>query len=116
MTVNPIGGGQAGMPMLAPHNRFELEGPTLQAPDVGELDGAAPGRLGFSDIFAQAVGQAAELGHTADDKSAAFARGVHDDLHGTMIATKEAEISVKLVGTIRTKLLESFQELWRINV
>ncbi len=116
MSVSPIGAGHAGMPMLAPHESFELDGPGLVQPEADAVGGAKPATPGFSDIFMQAVGQTAELGHVANNKAAAFARGVHDDLHGTMIATKEAEISVKMVGTIRTKLLESFQELWRINV
>jgi flagellar hook-basal body complex protein FliE len=33
-----------------------------------------------------------------------------------MIAVKEAEISMKLVGSVRNKLVDAFQELWRTNV
>jgi flagellar hook-basal body complex protein FliE len=33
-----------------------------------------------------------------------------------MIAMKEAEISVKLVGSIRNKLIDAFHELWRTSV
>ena len=46
----------------------------------------------------------------------AVARGVLDDLHGTMISAKEAEISLHLVGTIRNKLLDAFHEIWRTSV
>jgi flagellar hook-basal body complex protein FliE len=54
--------------------------------------------------------------NVASEKSEAFARGALDDIHGTMIAMKEAEISLKLVGTVRNKILDAFQELWRTNV
>ena len=116
MSVGPIDAGMPRVSMLQPHDSFEVSGGEL-APPAGAFDG--PGEIqkpGFSDLLVQAVGQAAELGHVAGDNSAAFARGTLDDLHGTMIASKEAEISVKLVGTIRSKLLESFHELWRTNV
>ena len=46
----------------------------------------------------------------------AFAAGARDDIHGTMISIKEAEIELKLVGNIRNKLLDAFNDLWRLNV
>ncbi len=115
MSVGPVDAGMPRMALLQPHDSFEVTG-ELQAPNGDGIGGVTPDKPGFGDILVEAVGQAAELGHVAGAKTAAFARGAHDDLHGTMIASKEAEISVKLVGTIRNKLLESFQQLWRINV
>jgi len=48
--------------------------------------------------------------------SDAMALGTNDDIHGTMISAKEADISLKLVGAVRNKLLDAFHELWRTNV
>jgi len=33
-----------------------------------------------------------------------------------LISTKEAEISLRLVNSVRNKLLDAFHELWRTNV
>lgn len=77
--------------------------------------GPAPA-VGFSDVMAHAVDEAAGLAHIAEGKAAALAAGTNDDLHGTMIAMKEAEISMKLVGSIRNKVLDAFHELWRTSV
>jgi flagellar hook-basal body complex protein FliE len=79
---------------------------------------AAPVASGqsFGDLITGAVAQANEAAHVADAKSSAVARGVLDDLHGTMISAKEAEISLHLVGTIRNKLLDAFHEIWRTSV
>ncbi|MSP25683.1 MAG: hypothetical protein EXR75_11065 [Myxococcales bacterium] len=71
---------------------------------------------GFSQVMTSAVSKTAELGHASEAKADAFARGAFDDLHGSMISAKEAEISLKLVGTVRSKLLDAFHELWRTNV
>ncbi len=79
-------------------------------------DLVATPEVSFSDVFGGAIHDAAQAGHVADAKSEALARGTLDDIHGTMIAGKEAEISLHLVGTIRNRLLDAFHELWRTNV
>lgn len=79
-----------------------------------ETQGTAP--TSFADILGGVVEEASNRSQVADAKADAFARGTLDDVHGTMIAAKEADISLKLVGSIRNKLLDAFQELWRTNV
>ena len=71
---------------------------------------------GFADVLGGLLSEAATSKVEATKQAEALARGASDDLHGTMIAVKEAEISMKLVGTVRNKLLDAFQELWRTNV
>jgi flagellar hook-basal body complex protein FliE len=83
-------------------------GQPAAAPEVGGAN--------FGDLLSGAVNQANQAAHVADAKSSAVARGVLDDLHGTMISAKEAEISLHLVGTIRNKLLDAFHEIWRTSV
>jgi flagellar hook-basal body complex protein FliE len=75
-----------------------------------------PERASFGSILGNLLGEASQLEHTAAVKSEQVARGTLDDLHGTMIAVKEAEISMKLVGSVRNKLIDAFQEIWRTNV
>lgn len=72
--------------------------------------------VGFGDVLAE-LGAQASVQHTKAATTAdAVARGSLDDLHGAMIAVKEAEISLKLMGSVRNKLLDAFQEIWRTNV
>jgi flagellar hook-basal body complex protein FliE len=80
------------------------------------LDGAIDGGPDFAAVFEQSVVDASRLQAIATQKTQALARGATDDLHGTMISVKEAEISMKLVGSVRNKLLDAFHELWRINL
>ncbi|HEX7664937.1 MAG TPA: flagellar hook-basal body complex protein FliE [Polyangiaceae bacterium] len=72
--------------------------------------------VSFGDVLAKTVTDASAADHAAAQKVDALAAGTSDDIHGTMIATKEAEISMKLVGSMRNKLLDAFQELWRTSV
>jgi flagellar hook-basal body complex protein FliE len=87
---------------------------------IGKLDALEqadrPEPVGFGDVLGGLLSEAAASKVEATKQAEDLARGATDDLHGTMIAVKEAEISMKLVGTIRNKLLDAFQELWRTNV
>ena len=52
----------------------------------------------------------------ADAAGAGFANGAVDDIHGTMIALKKADIETKLVVTVRNKLLDAWNDLWRMPI
>jgi flagellar hook-basal body complex protein FliE len=90
-----------------------------EAPDpIGQLGspgGVAPSES-FTSVLTSAVGEANRLDFAASQKVDALASGAIDDLHGTMISVKEADIALKLVGTVRSKILDAFQELWRTSV
>lgn len=70
----------------------------------------------FADILKNTAMAASDKDREAGEKMKALADGKSDDLHGTMITMKEADISIKLVGTVRDRLMDAFHELWRINV
>ena len=70
----------------------------------------------FEQILVSQVNDASRLDQIAKAKADSLAQGATDDLHGTMISIKEADISMKLVGTVRNRLLDAFHELWRINL
>ncbi len=100
--------------------------PSFREGGASSIEGVAPLRgldepkpvaaAGFADVLGGMLESAATAKVESTQQAEALARGASDDLHGTMIAIKEAEISVKLVGSIRNKLLDAFQELWRTNV
>lgn len=83
---------------------------------VSTTPGAHVGAASFADVFGKFVAETAATDQLAAEKVQGLAAGTQDDLHGTMIAAKEAEISVKLLSNVRNKLLDAFHELWRTNV
>jgi len=92
------------------------QGASESAASTNATPSPAAGGVSFGDIFAHAIGEANQADRSAATKVESLARGASDDLHGTMIAVKEADISIKLVGTIRNKLLDAFQEIWKTSV
>ena len=98
------------IPMLQPHEALPLrsEATTPVVPDASAIP--------FGDMLSEAVMHANAQGVAADHAVQSFAAGARDDIHGTMIAVKEAEIELKLVSNVRTKLVEAFNDLWRMSV
>lgn len=86
---------------------------TLPTPVEGT---PATGGVDFGSLLEKTVEDTNKLQKDATAKAEALAKGASDDLHGTMISVKEAEISLKLVGSIRNRLIDAFHELWRINL
>lgn len=105
-----IEGDTGGLP-LRPAESAATPAPTPSTASATPADGPD-----FAAMFEAQVAEAAKLRATATQKTEALSKGMSDDLHGTMISVKEAEISMKLVGAVRNKLLDAFHELWRINL
>lgn len=78
--------------------------------------GLASGAVPFADVLQKMVASANAQAHAADAAGAAFASGAADDIHGTMIALKKADIETKLVVTVRNKLLDAWNDLWRMPI
>jgi flagellar hook-basal body complex protein FliE len=70
----------------------------------------------FGSILTSTIDEVNRADFAASRRVEALSVGATDDLHGTMISVKEAEIGIKLVGTVRNKILDAFQELWRTSV
>jgi flagellar hook-basal body complex protein FliE len=90
--------------------------PDVSEPSAGSNATSGVGETGFGELLARGIADASRLSNEASAKTEAVARGTSDDLHGTMITVKEADISMKLVGSVRNRLLDAFHELWRINL
>jgi len=72
--------------------------------------------VSFSERLKTAVQEVDELQHTADTKLEMMASGKEVDIHGTMIALKEAELSMRLMGSIRDKVSEAYRTLINMTI
>jgi flagellar hook-basal body complex protein FliE len=95
-----------------------VEAGTLTRVETGRLGSTvgAASSVSFESVLGGMIDQVNRVDIAAIQKAEALASGAIDDVHGTMISVKEAEISVRLAGTVRNKLLDAFQELWRTSV
>jgi flagellar hook-basal body complex protein FliE len=93
------------------------------APTYGPFEGAIPKPSETTDpgaSFAAALGDALHAhslrAGSASELASSFAAGATEDIHGTMIAVKQVEIELHLIANVRRKVLDAFNELWRMNV
>lgn len=78
--------------------------------------GAAPTGRSFKDVLADAIHDVDQAQHVADDKLARMASGEEINIHGTMIALQEADISVRLLMSVRSKVLDAYQQIMNMNL
>ena len=51
----------------------------------------------------------------AEQMSSDFAEGRSNDIHGTMLAMQEADVQLRLLGTVRNRALEAYREIMRMG-
>ena len=71
---------------------------------------------GFEKIVTGLVGDVSAKQAAAGDAVSGLLSGQNVSLHQTMIAMEEASISFQLMVEVRNKLLESYQELMRMQI
>ena len=107
MTVDPVG----FIPALQ-----ETTGAAFAA---GAQAGGIPGAAGGGDFgawLAQSLGRVNQDLVRADESLQQLATGEAQNLHQVMIALEEARISMQLLVQVRNRLLESYQEILRMQV
>ena len=70
----------------------------------------------FGDVLTDSLKQVNGAQRQADDAIAALATGGNTTLHDTMLAVQQAELSFKLMMSVRNKLVEAYQEVLRMSV
>jgi flagellar hook-basal body complex protein FliE len=111
LPLAPVGSG------ALPIDTSNVGGENLVSRSSGLQGGArAESGVPFADLLKEAVASANGASAISDQKVKDFASGAVDDIHGTMIAVKQADIELKLVANVRNKLVEAFNDLWRMNI
>jgi flagellar hook-basal body complex protein FliE len=91
------------------------ESGVLQTLSRGGNSAAKGSGKNFADLLAEKIQEANTAGEVADQKAAELLVG-KGSIHDTMIALEEADISLRLVGTVRDKVIGAYQELSRMQI
>ena len=70
----------------------------------------------FSEFLKQAVNEVNGLQQQSDQMKTQLLTGQVDDIHQVMIAAEKADLAFQLTMQIRTKVLEAYQEIMRMQV
>lgn len=81
---------------------------------AGAVDAAGSG--GFLDSLKTAIGKANDVQMQANQAVDALVTGQTQDLHRTMVALQQADVSFQLMMQIRNKLVTAYEEIQRMQV
>ena len=77
--------------------------------------GAAPSG-GFMNSLQSAISKANDIQIQADQATEALMTGQTQNIHQTMVALQEADVSFQLMMQIRNKILTAYEEIQRMQI
>jgi flagellar hook-basal body complex protein FliE len=79
-------------------------------------DASTAGAASFTDTLAKAVDAVNTLQLQAEGGAQALASGTAANVHDVTIAMEQAGIALQLVGAVRNRAVEAYQEIMRMSV
>ncbi len=70
----------------------------------------------FGDTLTEAIGKVNEMQKSADKQMQAVATGEQTNISEVMIAAEKADIALKLMMTVRNKVIDAYQEVMKMQV
>lgn len=77
---------------------------------------SAPAGASFGDVLSKAVGNLDGLQQKADSAMLKLASGQPIEMHQAMMAMEEASLGMQFALQVRTKVIEAYQEVMRMQV
>jgi flagellar hook-basal body complex protein FliE len=76
----------------------------------------SPTKTSFADQLKSAINEVDQLQTNREQMVEGMVTGQATEVHDVMIAAKEAQLAFELLLEVRNKLLESYQEIMRLQV
>jgi len=80
------------------------------------VSGASEGRSAFRDVLSSAIQTVEAAGNNASASVERFLSGEGEELHTTVLATQQAELSFELFMQARNKVVSAYQEIMRLQM
>ena len=93
----------------------EIQSESRKTPSISISEGVEKGSS-FMDHMKSGINEVNEMQKKADTMAMDVASGKSENLHETMLATTQAEISFNLMVQLRNRALEAYQEVMRMPV
>jgi len=71
---------------------------------------------GFSQLFNDAIARTDQLQKSADTAAVNLQTGASGNIHETMIAVEQADISLRMLVQMRNRIVEAYQEIMRMQI
>lgn len=114
MSNNIGGAGAAQMKILDMLQRIQDEARGMQGGDAAKQQ--SPGGMSFGDHLKQGIEEVNATQVKSDKMAMELATGKTGNIHETMLAASQAELSFNLMVQLRNKALEAYTEIMRMPV
>ena len=111
--MNPIGA--INPAISSPLTGIDAPLPKIALAPTG-VPGAAPTTTGFTEMLDGLISTVDAKQQASQDMTRKVLLGESDQLHQSVIAMQEASVAFSLMVEVRNKLVESYQELMRMQV
>ena len=88
---------------------FDIKAPGLEG---GEIEGGKT----FGEFLQDSIGQVNTLQKEANVAMEKLASGESQNLHETLLAVEKAEISFKMMNQVRTKVIDAYREIMKMQM
>lgn len=95
---------------------MRIEGVEVQR--VQALEGRLKPRAGaasFAELLSEKLATANGIAQAADTEATKLVMG-NGTVHGTMIALERADLTLRMVGKVRNKMIDAYQNLSRMQI
>lgn len=100
---------------MTPIDPFMLRSAAQESP-MAKSAGPSGGDKGFGDLLTDMVKETNQAQKTSDASMQDFLTGKTQDAHDVIIALNKADLSFRMMLEVRNKLLDSYQEVMRMQV
>ena len=87
----------------------------MELPRIERAETPAVGGSSFTEQLRAIATNADDRSRFAEHLSNEYAAGRQNDLHGTMIAGAQADISIRLLASVRNRCIEAYREVMRMG-
>ncbi len=88
----------------------------IALPDAIRAPGQARSTGAFQEVLSGAISKVESLGHYASASVERFLSGENEEIHTTVLATQQAELSMELFLQARNKMVSAYQEIMRMQM
>ncbi len=78
--------------------------------------GGAQGDLGFGDLLKQAIQEVNQAQDQAEGEARNLMVGESADMHTAMLAVQKADLSFQMMMAVRSKLIDAYREVMRMQM
>jgi len=97
------------LPQLSPVSGTSKSG-------LGSAAGGADGDLAFGDLLKQALQEVNQASAQAEDEARNLMTGESADMHTAMLAVQKADLSFQMMMAVRSKLIDAYREVMRMQM